>query len=486
VLESLQKDLLAQLPKSCELERLRIWPWYPWRPWWDCTPDVIFKVTQDCLTPGAVILEESISDTRWNIDNPLDVTLTVTEEACCRPDPCPEPPCDGGECLIIDLVCGNPVDDIGGNLGATPTPEGYLYPGGATPGTTQYNGDRPFAGIVPIWKNPGDLLAVDYYEIEYSSNGGVTWNPLPAGAGVDFRRQFLDTATFTPDYASFPHDSASFPGHTVYETREHFEVASGKTYDFPGADRWWLSLNWGMLIPLDSRQLPGGDGTYHFRVVGYQDGGGGNLVNRRVLPICGSQTDNGVVLTFDNRVAPPDPAHPTGPGHDCGSGTVHTCTTEPDTDIISVKVNGNPVGPCDVVDTTTGTLEVEFLAHDPDDHLALYSLTAHYGDSLVQNLLRQPGSVITPLSAAHAGPTYGEALGQGATAPHWQTGTFRLEVPLSEAFPEPCCYLLRLRAWKRTVVGSKSGQRFSCDHGYPYRNRSEFTIGVGVCPPNEE
>ena len=32
-----------------------------------------------------------------------------------------------------------------------------------------------------------------------------------------------------------------------------------------------------------------------------------------------------------------------------------------------------------------------------------------------------------------------------------------------------------IKAWKRTVV--------SCDHGYPHRNRSEYTLGVGVCPP---
>jgi hypothetical protein len=67
------------------------------------------------------------------------------------------------------------------------------------------------------------------------------------------------------------------------------------------------------------------------------------------------------------------------------------------------------------------------------------------------------------------------ALSQGAVAPHWGGGRYRLTVPASLAFPEPCCYQLRLRGWKRNVV--------SCGGDFGYHNTTELTLGVGVCPP---
>jgi hypothetical protein len=90
------------------------------------------------------------------------------------------------------------------------------------------------------------------------------------------------------------------------------------------------------------------------------------------------------------------------------------------------------------------------------------------------NLLNRLGAVLTALSAGtQVGPTYGEALGQGAAAQTWKGGTFRLTVPLTEAFPEPCCYQLGLVAYKRTIVG--------CSGDFGHWNTTEFTLGVGVC-----
>src|SRR5262249_6008815 len=180
------------------------------------------------------------------------------------------------------------------------------------------------------------------------------------------------------------------------------------------------------------------------------------------------------VLTFDNRVLDPL-TH--DPSHNCGVG-VHICTQEPDTNISEVRINGVSVRPCDTINAKEGTLEIEFLAHDPDGHLAHYSLQATYGLNLAVNLLNRPGSVLTALSpSTQVGPTYGQALGQGAVAPSWSGGTYRLTVPVQEAFPEPCCYQLELCACKRTVVGDLDG----CDHGYQHRNLTEYTIGVGNC-----
>jgi hypothetical protein len=482
-LEQVRGQLLQKLPVAPELERLRVWPWFPWWPWWDCAPDIIFKVTQDCMEPGTLIIDEGIGDTRWDIPNALDVVLLANEKACCRTG-CGDEPCP--ECFVIDRVCGDPINEIGGNLAAPATPAGYLRPGAVLPGVADYNGDRPYAGIIPIEKNSGDLPGVDYYELEFFS-GGV-WQPLPTGAAVDYRRRWMLFPAVTVGDESFPFvtmlDGAAVP-HSVVETREHFETTHYLDW-WPIGYRIWIQ-NETLVVPLNTSKFA--DGTYHFRVVGWQLGAGGQLVNRQVLDVCGTDQDNDLVLTFDNQIVDPL-THDLS--HNCGLG-VHACTPEPDTHIIEVRINGVKVDPCDTVDAKEGTLEIDFLAHDPDGHLAAYSLQATYGLSLAVNLLNRAGSVVTPIVPGtptgwaavppnNNNGTYGVALAQGAVAPHWHGGMYRLTVPVSQAFPEPCCYQLELRAWKRTVVGSQSGIVFSCYNGYAHNNLTEYTLGVGVCP----
>lgn len=462
-LEKVREQLIERLPKIPEFRELRIWPWWPWRPWWDCTPDLIFKVTQDCGEGEIVVLEEGYADTRWNVPNPLSVNLTVTDDACCA-----EIPTGGGHCLTFTNICRIPIDDVGGNTAAPATLiDGYAV------------GDRPFAGRVNLRKHAEDMTGVDYYEIEVDDGSGSSWQPLPAGAAMDFRRRWLrwDSATMTFERGSVPFNFGMKDGHLVVESREHFE-SHGPFSDWvpgPGASRVWTS-NAFLVVPLDSTKFA--DGTYTFRVVGYQEDAAGHLIfPGEVLPICGTTIDNWVKLTFDNRLNP-DPAHPAA--HPCGSGTIHLCTTEPDTDFVQVLVNGTAVDPCGVVNATTGTLEIVFDVTDPDEHLAAFSLRAHWGENQVHNLLNRPSAVLTKEpGTAYLGPTYSDALADGtpgAPRPHWGGGRYRLTVDMADAFPEPCCYLLRLRAWKRTIV--------NCEHDdYDHRNWSEYTIGVGVCPP---
>jgi len=488
-LDRLREQLLPKLPAVPICERLRIWPWYPWRPWWDCTPDIIFKVTQNCLTHVATIVDEGVGDTRVNIPEVLDVTLIANDQACCLPNPCPNPPCEGGECIIIDRVCEYNIDQVGGNLGAAAAPAGYLNPGPVPLDTAGYH--RPFAGIVPVYKNPGDLIGVDYLEFEYSEDGGVTWNPLPAGTGVNFARRYWDSVASPPSVpANFEFDSVSFPGHTVLETREHREGVIGGTWDFFGADHLWLSLNWELLIAIDSTKFA--DGTYRFHAIGWNDGGGGTLVNRRILPVCSETAqDNELILRFDNRAITVPGLH--DPTHLCGG--IHICTVEPDTHILAVRINGTLVGPCDTVDSTTGTLEIDFLVQDTaavagdPRHLASYSLETRWGLNQSRNLLSRPGVAVAVISGGPTGwaagqgtGNYGTALSQGAVAPDWEGGVFRLTMPVEEAFPEPCCYQLHLAASKRTLAGGMvSSGAFVCGGDFPHWNRTQFAIGVGVC-----
>jgi len=254
----------------------------------------------------------------------------------------------------------------------------------------------------------------------------------------------------------------------VVETREHYEATTG----LPPFAFW--TTNQFLVVPINSAIFP--DGTYQFRVVGWNDAGGGEVTNGRVLPLCGSEEENGWVLTFNNRVDPdPSAIPPCG-----GTVPVHLCVTEPNTDIISVKVNGAEVSDCSTVDAASGTLQIDFLVQDLTGNLGFFTLDSIDGTTYpAVDLLHKPSSSLILIGSGgdSAGPTYGEALGSGATAPAWNGGTMRLTIDAAEAFPGPCCYQIKLTAYSRTVV--------NCDGDIyeDYYNYSLFSIGVGVCPP---
>jgi hypothetical protein len=478
-LAQLRGPLAAKLPDSAELAALRIWPWWPWGPWWDCTPDVIFKVTQDCNQPGTVILDEGFAQVRVDIAQTTQVNLVANDLACCRRE-CPVQPCTECEGIDIADICDVPVNDVGGNLGAAPSPAGYAFPGAVAkaphvtspgdPSASLYDGDRAWAGTVTV-SNANIVVGVDYYEIQYFD--GSAWTDLPPGAAENFYRDWLSAVSpFPSGSVLFAFTSRTVAGSsppasvTVVETREHYEATTG----FPATSFW--TANEFLVVPVNSAAFP--DGTYQFRVVGWNDAGGGEVTGGRVLPLCGSDEDNGWVLTFNNRLDP-DPAANTPCG---GAVPVHLCVTEPNTEIISVRVNGAEVSDCDTVDAASGTLEIDFLAQDPTGNLAFFTLDAIDGNTYpAVDLLHQPSSNLTLIAGDFTGPTYGEALGEGATAPVWLGGTMRLTVDAAEAFLGPCCYQIKLTAYSRTIV--------NCDGDVyeDYYNYSLFSIGVGVCPP---
>jgi hypothetical protein len=278
----------------------------------------------------------------------------------------------------------------------------------------------------------------------------------------------------------------------VVESKEHFEATGG----LPGwnSTRFWIGDNVYLLVPLDTSQFANATpGTFQFRVVGWQLSGGG-LVNRKVLPLCGTdgQTPDVFVLTFDNQLN--DKAtHPAS--HNCGLG-VHICTQEPDNFISSVTINGVQIGPCGNAAAATGTAEIDFLVTEDHGCLASYTLYSTWGVNDTRNLLDpQWGGVVTaivpgtqtgwsavPASNPSNAGFYGVALHQGAVAPYWYGGQYRLTIPAANAFPVPCCYQLQLYAYRRTIVGYQSNVSFYCDHGYAQYNLTELNIGVGACP----
>lgn len=495
-LEALRTELLAALPASTEFQQLRLWPWWPWSPWWDCGADVIFQVTQTCSGQTVTIVNETISQTRWDIPTSLNVTLVANDQACCVAS-CVNFDCPQGDCLLPSDVCLDNVGSIGGNLGAPaivlPNPTnfiGLLNPGlGAS---LNYSADRPYAGSPWLEGSCGD---VDYYELLYWDAGlaspttplppppaAIPYAPIASGAFGGFNRQVF----ISPNWVTVPFPVNSYSdgttNHLVIETMAHYEFNHGP--------QLWDLATFGLLTILNTlNTLP--NGTYFLQFRGWtRPGYSGNLTNPRILPACGTDgTLNWFAITIDNQSVTAAPTDPNG--LNCGLGTVHLCTGQPETAILQVAIQHQDgsttlIGPCaNVSIVSTDQLVIDFAAFDPDGYLANYTLALDYGPSLTVDLLSL-GATLSPSpipppwcpTAAQVGPDYGKALGQGAAPPWWTGGAIRLTVPATEAFPEvPCAYLLQLYAHKRTIT--------SCDHSFwSQYNLSEQTFSVGnPCPP---
>ncbi|MCC6771667.1 MAG: carboxypeptidase regulatory-like domain-containing protein [Gemmatimonadaceae bacterium] len=470
LLDGLRDRLVRTLPSIPALEAVRLWPWHPWQPWWDCTPDLVFRATQTCGGSEQVIVDEGWFNARWNVPQVSNVTLTASNDACCVPiNDCTE-----GECLALAKVCSIDADEVGGNPGADLTPVGYAYPNAIANG-----GDAPFAGRVDIRGTTPCLSDVDFYEIEYSPDGGVSWAQMPAPALGTFTREYWDFVLGTDVDVPF---SAQVPidGRHVYETLEHYE-ATHTPADW-GASKVWLGTNIDMVVPWVSAPTFG-DGTYSLRVIGY-DEAAGVLSNARILNVCDSNTESRITVTIDNQSSFPAPGPVDNP---CGSGTTHNCTNEPETDILDARIvraagGTTAIGACGEVRIEPGDmLEVDFVAHDAQGHLAWYSLIATYGENLSRNLIglggalsALPGGAPPVPAAAQVGPDYAAArtLPQNAAAPTWTGGAIRLSISAAVAFPESCCYQLELRAYKRTIV--------DCLANNAHRNLSERSFQVSV------
>ena len=469
-LGELREELVKVLPPAPEFERLQIWPWFPREPWFDCEPDIAFRVTQHCGGVERVIVNEPWWKTRWNINTTLDVTLQATSDACCIPDI----PTVNGNCLVLSHLCGIRVNDVAGNVGAPATPIGYAHPVVLpTPlilplpsGSVSVNNDQPWAGSIRLEGTFGATAGVDYYEFEVSPIASGPWAPVTIPSAGGFVRSYWD------DVLSPPEQLASFPftfidGRYVIETREHYQ-ATHSPADW-GLNKHWLATN---LLTLMNWNTDGqyDNGEYHLRLVGY-DLVNDKLVRRTMVPLCGTETnpkptENHVVVYLDNRTTGTT-TDPTG--------------DEPRAKVLDVQIGGITAGPCSNVTAPPGaSLDIDFIAYDIDGHLSEYSLVATFGaDEPPVQLLSVPGATLTgvPLSgvpaAVQVGPAYPQAISQGATQPKWSGGGLRLHIPnIRDAIKRTCCYQIELWVYKRTIV--------NCSQDRLHRDFSFYSLTITV------
>lgn len=476
--------LRATLPASPELAALHVWPWWDWS---DCAPDVVFRATQRCGDRFNVIYTETNAQTRWDIPTTLNVTLIANDLACCIPT-CRDPECP--ECLKLTWVGCTPVDLIGADAGP-PDLRGYARTRAVDADPWK---DNPFYGSLQIQGGVG--WDVDYFKVQYSKDG-APWADLPSPAFGGFTRSYWDGTSFVP--VAFTPILKN--GQLVIVSRHHYEELN------PGIPRFGGQVIWNdyaTLCYFDTTQ-PGltPDALYQLRFDGFATDASDNLIatSERILPTCGEETAEQVYLRIDNQaMVHPGPSLPAPCKipHACG-GIIHACTVEPDCWIREIwKNEGLPgqecVSACDIARLEpTDTLTIHFSVTCPatvqDGHLGGYWLRAEYGANqafyiTAPSYVDATGGVgaLAADPTAEFGPSYSQALGQGAPRAHWYGGDFKVVLHGSD-FPECCAYLFRLWAWKRTTNGCS-------DPSVTHYNQFELSFTVlrpdlcpGICPP---
>jgi len=193
------------------------------------------------------------------------------------------------------------------------------------------------------------------------------------------------------------------------------------------------------------------DGPYEFRVVGYTANPDGTLNAQGALAGCGEPDAEGVNNNNDFALYFANPT---------------AGETKPDASIDSIKFNGVDLPPCGIQRFAPGaafSFEVDLTAHDAEGFLDEYTLSLQHGVGGPVTLIPiGAGETLAAAGADEKGPTYGEAVGQGAIRPHWYGGAMVFSVADARSlFPESCAYELILNVYKRNIVDCDGDDYYS-------------------------
>ena len=498
---SLSEQLVKILPSSPELEKLKIWPWYPLS---DCKPDIVFNVTQDCGDGDQTIYSELNSQTRWDIDTVLDgVTLIANENACCGSFCCNDP--SDEDCLVFEGVgcdgggVGYPIDLIEQDT-ASP------LLGFAKPGTE----DRPFGGIIQLAAVFGDGSNVDYYKVQrrriYPSSTG--WEDLHEDEVGSFNRFH---------YRGFPPNKKEVVKLLPVAGEQVLRTISRYREENPDVDTAVDPINSEFLVKwitaTSSAPLSGLiDGVYEFRVIGYEyDQTNDQLINQQIMAVCpapGQDVDPAAHSTFRLRLDNRNAIY--------SASSVHIDTDEPGCDFPNINAviinegntNQKSVDSCGIARVSEGdTISIYFNASDIDGHLDEYFLTAHWDESDVFNVISAGTLEAQTSSDSLVGPHYNNTFSDptqmsyrtahSINRPFWYGGNYKVTVTVGatilgnthKAFETCCAFLLRLRVWKRTTNGCGRIHLNTCEFSFTIIREDlignpAFPSCTELCPPD--
>ena len=192
------------------------------------------------------------------------------------------------------------------------------------------------------------------------------------------------------------------------------------------------------------------DGAYEFQAVGYKANNDGSVTETGALAGCGDQSpnyNNDFALYFANPL---------------------TTDTSPQAVITSLvfTVNGTPtmLPTCGILTVPAGAqlgVAINFTASDAEGFLDSYDLTLQWGSNLPTTITGM-GVLTTSTPGVQVGPTYAQAITQGAARPIWSGGQYMLTIAdAASLFPQSCAYELQLNVYKRNIV--------NCDQDDPYQ-----------------
>jgi hypothetical protein len=454
-LPGLREKLLTSLPSVPEFERFFcLWPWCPWWPWLDCDPNIIFKVTQSCGGLSKIILDETVWQARQNIPTELNVTLTTNADACTIP---PGPGQPEGDCFLFTVACDVPASDIGLTC-ATDDLNGLAFP---------ELSDRPFTGSVSLWGQFGTSAQADYYAITYrplqacSPPSSVPFEPVPPAALAAFQRIYFDATQPYPNqwfYPDFPPQTKAVSGGgtaTVYESRQFYQTENDVPPNWGNVmsgRSWTYNVDTIAVIDTDGFFT---DGVYEFQVVGYTANADGSLELVGPLAGCGKPSPAGL---NDNNDFALRFANPTSPAETVPSAVISSL-------VFTVSGSKVTLPACGILTVKDGeilqSLDITFTASDAEGFLDEYYFTLQWGSNaptVIGASASGPpapgdGLLSTTTPGVELGPTYAQAVAQGAIRPNWSGGQYTLSIPdATPLFPESCAYELQLNVYKRNIV----------------------------------
>lgn len=369
-------------------------------------PDLIFVLLQNINNMVETIYQEETSETHWNVADgssftleiPMDETLHVVWS---NPGVnLADIPINNyvlftriGICETANIHC----------MGSDGTSDGYHCSRTLAPAdcTTDVDTDQPFGRTLDMFGWFGQDSEVDYYKVQYSTDGGSNWTDI----NTALPNKWYD------DSDSYPlnwHWTSQSMGPFTVGTMENlytipYRVRPGKAWSY--YDR---------AARFDTRVVP--DGLCRVRFRGYRDTGGTPVPTTNPELIVDPNYGE-IVLRIDN--------------------------SPPTVGIVSVKLNGNPQPVCGIINFGgADNITVEFSVFDPQGHLRDLTLEAMYGHN--EKVTPRPSGAYEEYDASHPSPlwhgnmTY-SVIYNGSTYDPSQMPT--------------CAYQFRLHAGKRTTNG---------------------------------
>ncbi len=391
-------------------------------------PDLVFEVWQNVDGSMEVVYQELTSSTRWNVPDGSAFTLVSESLLAICPNPAASPSSIPANSLFLFTRVGKEETAETDCRGSDATAEGYLRPRKAPFGFTGVETDQPFGRTLDLIGWFGQLSDVDYYQLQYSADGGATWSDVE----TSLPNKWYDTSDPNP-----------LNWHWVSQSMGPFSVGViDNLYQIPFFVRPATPWSWlDRVGRFDTTKAP--DGLIRLRIVPYKWAGGA-LVAATSTDVTIDPNYGEIVLQVDN--------------------------TPPAVEILAVELNGASTSACDVLSLGVGPADkvgVDFRVRDARGHLRSYHLDAMYGHDCTVTPRPPWTPPPPPPPMDKAADNYDN---NASGSPSWQgslsyateyAGGVYLPGPQVDCSSSPsparrmptCAYQFRLRASKRTTNG---------------------------------